>query len=312
MNSIPVLSIITPVYNGERFIAETIESVLNANIEISYEYIILDDGSSDSTPSILNDFKDRVQIFSHKNVGESSTVNLGLQKARGEFILVLNADDPFLTSELVKNALETLQKDQAVVAIYPDWKVIDENGKTIRNKILPEYSDETFIGRCKCLPGPGTIFRRDTALKIGGRSKNWKFVGDYDFWLRLSREGKILRQPGILAQWRQNADSTSISQRGIDMANERIAVTQTFIQKYSLPIKLQRMALGNCYYLAARLSFFEKKIGGRNLMLTSLKQRRGWPEEAKFYVVFYLLCLPVSSILVEPFKKIIIRYNSYK
>ena len=312
MNSTPILTIITPVYNGERFIAETIESVLNANIETTYEHIILDDGSSDSTPSILNSFKDRVQIFSHKNVGESATVNLGLEKARGEFILILNADDPFLTGELVKNALKTLQKDLAIVAIYPDWQIIDEGGRPIQNKILPEYSDETFIGRCKCLPGPGTIFRKDAALKIGGRGENWKFGGDYDFWLRLSREGKILRQPGILAQWRQNADSTSISQRGLDMANERIAVTQTFIQNNTLPIKLKRMALGNSYYLAARLSFFDKKIRGRTLMLTSLKHRRGWPEEGKFYVVFYLLCLPVSSILVKPLRKIIVKFSSYK
>jgi glycosyltransferase involved in cell wall biosynthesis len=253
-----------------------------------------------------------VQIFSHKNVGESATVNLGLEKARGEFILILNADDPFLTGELVKNALKTLQKDLAIVAIYPDWKIIDENGRTIRNMTLPEFSDETFIGRCKCLPGPGTIFRREAALKIGGRRQNWKFVGDYDFWLRLSREGKILRQPGILAQWRQNADSISISQRGVDMANERIAVTQTFVQNNLLPINLSRMAMGNSYYLAARLCFFDKKIRGRKLILTSLKLRRGWPEEAKLFVVIYLLCLPVSSILVKPFKKIIVKYSSYK
>ena len=311
MNSAPVLTIITPVYNGERFIAETIESVLNANIETTYEYIILNDGSSDSTPYILNNFKDRVKIFSHKNIGESATVNLGLEKARGEFILIVNADDPFLKGELVKNALKTLRKDSAIVAVYPDWKIIDEIGRVIQNNILPEYSDETFIGRCKCLPGPGTIFRRDSALKIGGRSQNWKFVGDYDFWLRLGREGRIIRQPGILAQWRQNVDSTSISQRGVDMANERIAVTQNFIQKNLLPIRLQRMALGNSYYLAARLSFFDKRIRGRSLMLTSLKNRRGWPEEAKLYVVFYLLCLPVSSIITEPFKRLIVKYTSY-
>ena len=181
------LSVITAVYNGAQYIDETIKSVLEHCSTINFEYIILNDGSSDSTPSILNKFKDHVQIFSHKNVGESATVNLGLEKARGEFILVLNADDPFLTSELVKNAIKIFQKDPSIVAIYPDWKIIDESGKTIQNKILPEYTDETFIGRCKCLPGPGTIFRRDAALKIGGRRQNWKFIGDYDFWLRLGR-----------------------------------------------------------------------------------------------------------------------------
>ena len=96
------------------------------------------------------------------------------------------------------------------------------------------------------------------------------------------------------------------------MANERIAVVQTFIQSNILPIRIQRMSLGNSYYLAARLSFFDKRIRGRRLMLTSLKYRRGWPEEAKLCVVFYIFCLPVSSILVEPFKRIIVKYSSYK
>ena len=69
MNSTPILTIITPVYNGERFIAETIESVLNANIETTYEYIILDDGSSDSTPSILNNFINADICFKYGNPG---------------------------------------------------------------------------------------------------------------------------------------------------------------------------------------------------------------------------------------------------
>jgi glycosyltransferase involved in cell wall biosynthesis len=312
MSGRPILTIITPVYNGERYIAETIESVLNAKIDISYEYIVLDDGSTDLTANILSYYRGSIKIFSHSNMGESATVNRGIENAKGNYILIINADDPLLTKDLINKAYEILINDSSVVAIYPDWKIINKYGKTIRNRILPNYSDELLIGHCRCLPGPGTIFRRDAALKIGGRRLNWKFVSDYDFWLRLSRVGKVVRLPEILAQWRENPNSTSIANRGIEMATERIEVTEAFLYENQVPVKLRQMALGNCHYLAARLAFFDHKVNGRALLLKAFKYRCGWPETAKLHVVLYLLLMPISSIILKPLSKLIVKIVSYK
>jgi glycosyltransferase involved in cell wall biosynthesis len=312
MNDRPILTIITPVYNGEKYISETIESVINASIKYSYEYIVLDDGSNDSTLKTLNTYKDKIKIFSHKNIGESATVNRGLENALGEFILVISADDPLLTSDLINKACYILIENPSIVAIYPDWRIIDQNGRTLRNKILPDFTDDLLIGHCKCLPGPGTLFRKDKALQVGGRRSEWKFVGDYDFWLRLSRVGKIVRLPGVLAQWRENQDSTSISQRDNKMAVERIKVIENFLLENDISKDLHRKALGNAYYLAARLAFFDTKIKGRSLLIKAFKYRRRWPEEARLYVVLYLLLTPLSSIIFKPFSKIIIRVVSYK
>jgi len=312
VNKNPVLTIITPVYNGEKYISETINSVVNSDIIYPYEYIVLDDGSDDSTLAILEGFEKKIKIFSHKNVGESSTVNRGIEIASGEFILVLSADDPLLTSDLINRACKILIENSSIVAIYPDWKIIDQSGKTIRNKILREFTDELLIGRCQCLPGPGTLFRRDKALQVGGRRANWKFVGDYDFLLRLSRVGKIVRLPGVLAQWREHQSSTSILQRDKSMAMERINVIENFLLENNISQDLCRKALGNAYYLAARLAFFDLKINGRLLLFNAFKHRRGWPEEAKLYVVLYLILTPISSIIFKPFSKVITRVISYK
>ena len=312
MNDYPILTIITPVYNGEKYISETIESVIKSSIKYSYEYIVLDDGSNDSSLKILNNYKDKIKIFSHKNIGESATVNRGLENALGEFLLVINADDPLLTSDLINKACKILIENSSIVAIYPDWKIIDQNGNTLKNKILPEFTDELLIGHCRCLPGPGTLFRKDKALQVGGRNLGWKFVGDYDFWLRLSRVGKIVRLPGVLAQWRENQDSTSISQRDNKMALERIKVIETFLLKNEISENLRRKALGNSYYLAARLAFFDPRIKGRSLLLKAFRYRRGWPEEAKFYVVLYLLLTPITTIIFKPFSRLIIKIISYK
>ena len=304
MVSLPVISIITPVYNGEKYISETINSVLSADIGVPYEYLVLDDGSHDSTLSILSGFGSSIRSFSHENIGESATVNRGLKNAIGEFILVLSADDPMLTGELVTQAVKILNSNHSLVALYPDWKIINDAGSTLKINILPNYSEELMIGRCLCLPGPGVVFRKDAAMKVGGRNSKWKFVGDYDFWLRLSREGSIERLPGVMAQWRDNLDSTSVSQRGERMAKERIQVIEDFLVNHEFSKDLSKKALGNANYLAARLAFFDPAIDGKKLLLTAFKIRNGWPEAAKIYEVVYLLLLPLSNIILSLFPKV--------
>lgn len=300
----PIISIITPVFNGEKYIAETIDSILNSSINIPYEYLVIDDGSTDSTLEILINYGNRIQLHSHKNVGESETVNRGLKHAKGDFILIISADDPLLTGKLINRAINTLLDSSRVVALYPDWRVIDQEGRTIKENILPEYSDEIMIGRSRCLPGPGVVFRRSAALEIGGRRSKWKFVGDYDFWLRLSRVGEIKRLPGVMAQWRSNENSTSISQRGERMAFERIAVISDFTRENEITHLLSRKARANAHYLAARLAFFDQSINGRKLLISSFRIRHGWPEEARIEVVIYLLFLPFSSWIIKKLPKL--------
>jgi glycosyltransferase involved in cell wall biosynthesis len=305
----PIVSIITPVFNGEDYISETIESVLNAEIHFDYEYIVLDDGSTDATLEILQRYSEKIKIYSHSNIGESSTVNIGLDKSSGKFILVLNADDPLLTGELINESCQRLIQNPEIVAIYPDWKIIDKSGGTLKTIFVPDYSDKVMIGECRCLPGPGTLFRRDAAIKIQGRSNQWRYVGDYDFWLRLSRVGKIVRLPGVLSQWRESSNSLSISNRGFEMAVERITVISTFLGKHEVPKKIKRNAIASSFYLAARLAFFDSRINGRNLMIRSFLHSRGWPKIAKFHVVLYLLFLPLSKKLLDKFPKIVFRIS---
>lgn len=303
----PILSIITPVFNGERYIAETVNSVLSASFNFTFEYLVLDDGSTDKTLSILEEHRNYLKIFTHKNMGESATVNKGIENAVGDFILVQNADDPLLTEDLINIGCQALIDDPSLVAIYPDWKIINDSGKTIKVNILPEYSDEIMIGECRSLPGPGAIFRRSAAIKIKGRRTNWRYVGDYDFWLRLSRIGKIRRIPGILAQWRESQTSTSISHRGLEMAIERIEVTSNFLSENVVPKNITKMAIGNSYYLAARLAFFDSRIKGRNYLIKSIWYFRGWPNSAKLHIVIYLLLLPFSKKLLDKFPKLVTR-----
>jgi len=288
------LSVITAVYNGSGYIEETIKSVLKCCSEIDFEYIVLNDGSTDNTFEILKKYKNKIRIINKSNSGESETVSIGFKEASGDLLLVVSADDPLFTERLFTNIFEQFDQNDRLMAIYPDWQMIDAGGNVIKVINVPDYSDELLIGRCITLPGPGVVFRKSAALKLNGRNPKWTFVGDYDFWLRLSRLGEIRHRPEVLAQWRHHPSSTSVSKRGLKMAQERIQVVEEFLDSNLVHKRLKHMALGNAYYMAARISFFDKNIPAKKYLFMSLKNRKGWVEEAKLYEVMYILLLPVS------------------
>jgi len=294
------LTIITAVYNGEHYIEDTINSVLKFAKAIEFQYIIINDGSTDDTSEILNSFGDKIEVIHQSNAGESTAVNVGIENAKGDCCLVISADDPILTSKLFENVFDDFDRDSNLAAVYPDWQMIDEVGNPIKVIKVPDYSDELLIGRCRTLPGPGVIFRTSFAQQIGGRRSKWTFVGDYDFWLRLSRIGEIRHRPEVLAQWRYHPNSTSVTKRGLKMANERIAVIEDFLKNNKVDTSIGRMALGTSYYMAARLCFFSPEVPGRRYLMKAFRYRRGMVEESQFQVIAYIILLPISRILLNP------------
>jgi glycosyltransferase involved in cell wall biosynthesis len=87
----PLVSVITPTFNRADLLRETVESVLNQNYP-RVEYLVLDDGSTDSTASLMARYGDRVRYLTHDNRGEARTVNRGFSEASGEMIAVVNSD----------------------------------------------------------------------------------------------------------------------------------------------------------------------------------------------------------------------------
>lgn len=293
----PKISVITPVYNGAEFIRETIESVLNVTTKIQFEYIVVNDGSTDSTLQIISEYSEQLKVLSFENQGESASVNEGLLAAKGEYVLVVSADDPILDGSLFEESARILDLNPKTVAVYPDWQVINKAGEIRKRVIVDDFSFEALVGENKTLPGPGAVFRRESALAIGGRQSKWKYVGDYDFWLRLSAVGSFQRIPKNLAQWREHSTSTSVSQKNIEMANERIQVIEDFLEDSELPERIQKMALSNAYYLAARLAYFDRRINGRKFFFKALKKGGRFPSVGHPVIFIYLITWPLSSYI---------------
>lgn len=296
-------TVITPVFNGAGFISQTIESVLTMTDNSSTEYIVINDGSTDDTSKILNTFKNRITLIEQENAGEAAAINKGLDLARGKYILVVSADDPMCSKLLLHEAVRIMERNQRLVCVYPDWTMIDKDGLQIKNMEVKDFSLEELIGKFNCLVGPGGVFRRSSALNIGGRRSIYKFVSDYDFWLRLSTQGNFYHLEGFHAQWRFHEESTSVKSRSLQMANERVSVIANFLAEFPQDKNLARRALSSSYYYAALLAYFDRQVPGRRFMAKALLISPKNIRDFDFRIVLFLLGLPLTRFVMPLIKK---------
>ena len=287
-------SIVLPVFNGGDLLQETLDSIFKYCQNYSFEFLVINDGSTDNTSEILNEYTDRIIVVNTANQGEANAVNEGLRRAIGKYCLVVSADDPLISGELFQEAIAIFQGNPKIVVVYPDWNMIDGNSEIISEIRTIEYSKLALIGEFVCIPGPGAIFRLDVAKEMGGRNSILKFGSDYDFWLRLSQLGDFQRIPRVLAQWRSHSNSTSIRSKGLEMAKERIFVIENFLSLFPQEESVTKSARAHAYYHAALLSYFSKEVPVAAWMFKAFLIRRRWIEKADLRIVIYCLLLPFS------------------
>jgi glycosyltransferase involved in cell wall biosynthesis len=300
-------TIITPVFNGEDYLESTIISVLNSASGSSFEYIIIDDGSTDNTKHICDRYSNELIYIYQQNAGQASAINRAFDIAHGNYVTIVNADDLIISNELFILAKTILDERNDLVGLYPDWNLIDQFGSKIETRYIKDFSVDEMVGNFNCLVGPGGVFRLEAALNVGGWEKNFRYVPDYDFWLKLLKFGDFLHIPKVLAEWRTHDNSLSIANRGVNMSQERIQVISDHIERHpDLDNKLVRKAIGNSYYRAAVLSYFERNVDGRRLFLKSLKNYPSLLLKKNILVTVYLLTFPFSFNLISKMKSLFV------
>ena len=196
MKNMPLLSIIMSVYNAEKYLKESIQSILNQSYA-RFELIIIEDGSTDGSIEIIERFADeRIRLIRHeKNRGIAVALNRGIREARGEWIVRMDADDVAMPGRLEKQ-LEYVEKNAGVDGLFTTVERIDESGKALPPwEIDRECIDFRKIGEIlplkNCLAHP-TAMIRAKLLKAQGYSAKVPGGEDYHLWLRLLSEGRIL------------------------------------------------------------------------------------------------------------------------
>lgn len=205
------VSIITPCYNGERFIAETIESVL-AQTYAHWEMIIVDDGSADRTAQIAAEYaaKDgRVRVLRQPNGGTASARNRALREADGRYIALLDADDLWEPDFLERQLAFMREKDAAIVCC--SYRHIDEHSREIQHptmampRITP--ADMRVMNRIGCLTG---LYDASTHGVVYLHEELKSIRDDYAYWYEIvCKAGCAYGNPDILASYRVLTGSTT-------------------------------------------------------------------------------------------------------
>jgi glycosyltransferase involved in cell wall biosynthesis len=208
--SSPAVTVLMPVYNGEKYIHEAVESVLSQTFS-DYEFLIIDDGSSDSGMDIVRTYKDeRIRILSNEgNIGIEESLNRGIREARGKYIARMDADDISLPRRFERQV--TLMEDREDVAVCGTYFEYfgSVNG---RARSLAAHNAEI---RCRLLFGnamahPTVLLRRDVMLGNDFfYDRSFHGAEDYDLWVRMSERFKLANIPEILIRYRTHNQQVS-------------------------------------------------------------------------------------------------------
>ncbi len=219
----PIVSIITPTYNHEKFIAQCIESVLSQTYP-HWEQIIIDDGSNDRTEEIISQYKDsRIKYIRQENKGIwrlSEAYNKALQLSRGEYIAILEGDD-FWPQDKLEIQIRKFTGDDTVLS-WGRAKNVDINGNLLEilpkeGKSLMGLSREQVLGRLllgNAMHSCTVICRKSALQSIGGfkQARDMPYV-DYPTWLELSLIGDFLPIDEILGCYRRHDSQISYSMK---------------------------------------------------------------------------------------------------
>jgi len=206
----PLVSVVMSVYNGEKYLREAIESILNQTL-VDFEFIIINDGSSDDTLKIIKSYSDpRIVLISRKNKGLVVSLNEGIQKSRGKYIARMDADDVSMAKRLERQ-VRFLELNPKAVLCGTSFIEIDEVGNRIQDIDVPTTNDlicQELTARCTFAHG-STLFLRSSAISAGlYRAKDYP-AEDYALWLRLSRLGEVGNLSNKLFQYRIVSQSIS-------------------------------------------------------------------------------------------------------
>ena len=205
------VSIIIPVYNAEKTILETIQSVQSQSFT-DWELIVIDDGSSDNTVTIIEEIQEsRLQLFCYENAGATVARNRGLAQAQGNFIAFLDADDLWSEDKLVLQ-LVALQKHPDAGVAYCWTSFIDEQGKVFflqkpvwhQGNVYPELLLRNFLA-CGSIP----LIRKEAIAAVGEFDPHLKSCQDWEYWLRLAKYWSFVLVPQHLVFYRQSSGSIS-------------------------------------------------------------------------------------------------------
>ncbi len=286
----PLVSIVIPSYNHERFIHDSIKSVIDQSYQ-NIELIIIDDGSTDASVEKIQELIPlcekrftRFEFRHRPNKGLSATLNEALEWAQGEYFSSLASDDIILKDK-IKIQTKFLNENKNCVAVFGGVSVIDDNSNFVKNRLKKEnsYSFNQILLLEHDLPAMTQLIRTQALKKIGGYNAEVK-IEDWYMWLHLAQEGDLCYLPVLFAKYRLH-DNNMHKQTTL-MHDSRMMILSGY-QNHILYDKAKKRAL---WIYAFELGLLSKKKSLEK-MIKILKE---YPTEIltyDFFRFFYWLLI---------------------
>lgn len=203
----PKISVILPVYNGEKYLQDSIESVLGQTFQ-DFELIIIDDCSTDTSGDIVGHYAALdSRVFYYRNDTNQKlpqSLNIGFAKAQGHYWTWTSCDNLYLP-EAFNELNKTLDAHDEVSLVYSSMRIIDERGE--KKEIIHAGPPNHLIFRN--VVGACFLYRRSTAEKVGIYDDSLFLCEDYEYWLRIASHSKIHPIMECLYEYRRHSDSLS-------------------------------------------------------------------------------------------------------
>jgi glycosyltransferase involved in cell wall biosynthesis len=217
MDEYPKVSVIIPVYNGDQFIADAINSVLHQR-HSAVEIIVVDDGSTDRTADVVRRFGTRVRLLMQANHGAASARNHGVREARADILAFLDADDLY-TPDKLSLQLARLERNPCVDVVIGQRKYLMTASDEAEGRHFVDYPDDHLSLQFGC-----GLFRRRVFDRIGALSENMRLCEDWDWFMR-ARETAVpllIHRHVVLHQRIHHANTTRQREAGARFTLEMV------------------------------------------------------------------------------------------
>jgi glycosyltransferase involved in cell wall biosynthesis len=224
-NAMPKVSVVIPVYNSDKYIEETLDSVLSQTYT-DFEVIVVDDGSEDKTPSIVKQYQvkypEKVKLIQKENGGPASARNMGIKVARGEFIAFNDSDDLWLPSKLEKQ-LEYFNSDPQVGLVYSKYTSF-KGDKELRTKPEGGHSGWIFTKLLSksIIQASTMIVKRECLDAVGTFDESFSLADEYDMSLRIAKKFQCYFVDKALTRYRVHDTNASKNNLLFDKENLKI------------------------------------------------------------------------------------------
>jgi glycosyltransferase involved in cell wall biosynthesis len=224
----PKISVVMAVYNAAAFLSEAVESVL-AQTCSDFEFLIVNDGSSDNSGKILAGFSDpRIRILDQENCGLVASLNRGIEAATGQFIARMDADDR-CAPDRFKLQIEYLEKHPEIALLGGAIATMDHEGNPLAPRVMfPQTHEQIWaaIGRRPWVfCHPAVMYRKEAALAVGLYNRDFAHAEDTEFFARLMTKYKAANLPEVLLHYRLTRGAVSFAKKDHGRVNAELVAS---------------------------------------------------------------------------------------